>query len=85
MGTAFHLAWTYGFQRIMSSYEFTDTEASPPMDANENTLPVIINPDGTCGNGWVCEHRWPQIANMVAFRAAVDGMYQLSTIFDLKV
>lgn len=24
--------------------------------------------DGSCGNGWVCEHRWPQIYSMVAFR-----------------
>ncbi|KAF4532471.1 hypothetical protein B566_EDAN003047 [Ephemera danica] len=64
MGTAFHLAWTYGFQRIMSSFDFTDTESSPPMDASENTLPVVINPDGSCGNGWVCEHRWPQIVGM---------------------
>lgn len=23
---------------------------------------------GQCKNGWVCEHRWPQIRNMIRFR-----------------
>lgn len=32
-----------------------------------------INPDDTCGNGYVCEHRWRQIYNMVVFRATVRG------------
>jgi len=32
-----------------------------------------VNADGSCGNGWVCEHRWRQIANMAAFAAAADG------------
>lgn len=29
--------------------------------------------DGTCGNGWVCEHRWRQIYHMVDFRNVVRG------------
>lgn len=29
--------------------------------------------DGTCGNGWVCEHRWRQISQMVGFSNAVLG------------
>ena len=33
----------------------------------------IINSDGSCGNGWVCEHRWRQISNMAAFAAAASG------------
>ena len=32
-----------------------------------------VNADGTCGNGWVCEHRWRQIKNMAAFGAAALG------------
>ncbi|NWS98909.1 AMYP amylase, partial [Mionectes macconnelli] len=35
--------------------------------------PVTINEDTTCGNDWVCEHRWRQIKNMVIFRNVVDG------------
>ncbi|XP_031470733.1 pancreatic alpha-amylase-like [Phasianus colchicus] len=34
---------------------------------------VTINADSTCGNDWVCEHRWRQIRNMVVFRNVVDG------------
>ena len=35
---------------------------------------VIINGDGSCGNGWVCEHRWPPIAGMAGFAKASNGM-----------
>ncbi|XP_033100288.1 alpha-amylase-like [Anneissia japonica] len=28
---------------------------------------------GLCGNGWVCEHRWRQIKNMVKFRNVAEG------------
>ncbi|KAJ8409556.1 hypothetical protein AAFF_G00229570 [Aldrovandia affinis] len=38
-----------------------------------STKPVPINPDTTCGDGWVCEHRWRQIRNMVIFRNVVNG------------
>jgi len=52
----------------MSSFDFHDFNASPPQDSNNNILSPIINADNTCGNGWICEHRWRQIYNMVRFR-----------------
>lgn len=61
------LASTYGFPKVMSSYYFTDHDQGPPSKAPG---------DGSCGDGssWVCEHRWTNIANMVAWRAsAVKG------------
>ncbi|XP_059475319.1 alpha-amylase A-like [Neocloeon triangulifer] len=70
---AFMLAWPHGYPRLMSSFDFTDTEIGPPMDANENILPVTTNPDGSCGNGWVCEHRWNALTQMVSFRNTVVG------------
>ncbi|CAH1276939.1 AMY2B [Branchiostoma lanceolatum] len=86
MANAFMLAFPYGFVRLMSSY-YWDTYwengrdvnnwVGPPSDSNWNILPVQINGMGTCDNGWVCEHRWRQIRNMVLFRnlAAGHGMY----------
>lgn len=58
----FMLAWPYGNVRLMSSYYFTDFDAGPPS--------VGVNDGRNCGDGknWVCEHRWPQVANMVAWR-----------------
>ncbi|XP_070169478.1 alpha-amylase 4N-like isoform X1 [Polyergus mexicanus] len=44
----------------------------PPHDSAGNTLSPIINSDNTCDNGWICEHRWRQIYNMVRFRNAVN-------------
>ena len=74
MATAFHLAYPFGIPRIMSSFAFEHADQGPPADANGNLLSPIINvADGTCGGGWVCEHRWRQIYNMVGFRNAVRG------------
>ncbi|XP_022105490.1 alpha-amylase 1-like [Acanthaster planci] len=74
MANAFMLAFPYGITRVMSSFYFNhDTDAGPPADENGNTQSVTINADGTCGNGWVCEHRWRQIKNMIGFRNVAAG------------
>lgn len=65
MATAFHLSWDFGIPRIMSSFAFTDHDQGPPQDASGNLVGATINADGSCGGGWVCEHRWREIANMV--------------------
>ena len=44
----------------------TTTVSAPSQD-------VPIRADGSCGDGWVCEHRWPAIAHMVRFRNTVNG------------
>ena len=72
----FMLAYDYGFTRVMSSYYFgEDTDMGPPHleDGQYTTADVVINDDGSCGGGWVCEHRWNAISKMVAFRTAVSG------------
>ena len=73
MGTAFLLANDYGFTRVMSSYYFNQDGDGPPHNADFSAKDVTINVNGSCDNGWVCEHRWKPIANMVAFRNAVVG------------
>jgi alpha-amylase len=90
MAVAFMLAWPYGFPRVMSSYYWDQNWVNgqdkndwigPPVDGNMNTLPVVVNPDDTCGNGWICEHRWRQIYNMVKFRnvAGAEKVVNFST------
>jgi alpha-amylase len=74
MAVAFTLANDYGFTRVMSSYFYGDnSDQGPPHNADFSTKDVKINSDQSCGNGWVCEHRWRPIANMAAFRNAVVG------------
>ncbi|XP_058454603.1 alpha-amylase A-like [Malaya genurostris] len=68
MAVAFGAAYPFGQLRIMSSFAFDDLDIGPPMDSNGNIISPSINTDNTCGNGWVCEHRWRQIANMIKFR-----------------
>ncbi|XP_019490424.1 PREDICTED: alpha-amylase 1-like, partial [Hipposideros armiger] len=81
MGVGFMLAHPYGFTRIMSSFRWPryfvngkdiNDWVGPPNN-NGVTKEVTINEDTTCGNDWVCEHRWRQIRNMVMFRNVVDG------------
>uniref|UniRef100_A0A672UFR6 Alpha-amylase n=1 Tax=Strigops habroptila TaxID=2489341 RepID=A0A672UFR6_STRHB len=80
-GSWFMLAHPYGFTRVMSSFlltfsfELQDVNdwVGPPSESDGSTKAVTINEDTTCGNDWVCEHRWRQIRNMVVFRNVVDG------------
>jgi len=82
MAVSYMLAWPYGFTRVMSSFYWDQNFVNgqdkndwigPPMDGSENIISPTINADGSCGGGWVCEHRWRQIRNMVGFRNVVDG------------
>ena len=73
MAVAFMLAFPYGIPRVMSSFDFNDPNQGPPQDAEGHLISPSINADGTCGNGWVCEHRWRQIYNMIEFRNVVAG------------
>ncbi|XP_074954371.1 pancreatic alpha-amylase isoform X3 [Phalacrocorax aristotelis] len=82
MAVGFMLAHPYGFARVMSSFRWpryfvngrdVNDWMGPPSNADGSTKPVTLNADTTCGNNWVCEHRWRQIKNMVIFRNMVDG------------
>ena len=35
----------------------TAKPVSPPHNPDYSTKDVVIKPDGTCADGWVCEHR----------------------------
>ncbi|EDS43922.1 alpha-amylase 2 [Culex quinquefasciatus] len=73
MANAFMLAHTYGVPLLMSSYAFNNADQGPPSDVYNKILSPTVNADGSCGNGWICEHRWNAIANMIGFRNAVAG------------
>lgn len=57
----------------MSSFAFSNGDQGPPADGYGNLLSPEVGSDNICKNGWVCEHRWRQIFNMVGFRNAVAG------------
>lgn len=44
---------------------FTQTARNMNVLKTHSTADVPININGSCGGGWVCEHRWTAIANMV--------------------
>lgn len=80
MASAFMLAHPHGgnHPRLMSSFSFDDPSQGPPHDSDGNIISRGIDSDGACTNGWVCEHRWPEIVKMVKFRAVTDKTVVMS-------
>jgi alpha-amylase len=93
LANVFMLAWPYGYPVVMSSYAFQkasnyDTSFGPPYNADGSTrgpwadgasAPACF--DQTRG-GWVCEHRFRPIANMVGFRNATVSSWVVSNWWD---
>jgi len=66
LSLVFMLAWPYGIPQIMSSYAFsTDVQGPPNNNGFTNSVPIVGD---QCGGGWLCEHRWRPVRNMVAWR-----------------
>ncbi|MFS7876615.1 alpha-amylase family protein [Streptomyces asiaticus] len=64
LANVFMLAWPYGSPDVHSGYEFSDNDAGPP---NGGAV-------GACyQDGWKCQHKWPEIMSMVAFRNTARG------------
>lgn len=74
--SVFMLAHPHGenHPRLMSSYYFDDPSQGPPQNTTDGSIISRgIDANGKCTNGWVCEHRWSPIANMIEFRAVTAG------------
>nr|BFE72124.1 hypothetical protein GCM10020092_054250 [Actinoplanes digitatis] len=68
LANVFMLAWPYGSPSVMSGFEFGNNDQGAPQGSDGRIKDV------TCFNGqWKCEHRWPEIGNMVAFHNTVKG------------
>lgn len=76
LATVLMLAQPHGVPRVMSSYALDGKFETyvppkvlgPPFDHMFNTKPVLMRENFECYNGWICEHRWLPIRNMVHFR-----------------
>lgn len=64
LANVFMLAWPYGSPDIHSGYEWSDKDAGPP---NAGTVNACWQ------DGWKCQHAWPEIKKMVAFRNTARG------------
>ncbi|MEV5881465.1 alpha-amylase family protein [Streptomyces sp. NPDC052020] len=64
LANVFMLAWPYGSPDLHSGYEFSDHDAGPPNGGRVNAC---------WQDGWKCQHAWPEIKSMVAFRNATRG------------
>ncbi|WP_277208798.1 carbohydrate-binding module family 20 domain-containing protein [Isoptericola croceus] len=68
LANTFMLSWPYGSPTVYSGYEWDDKEAGAP-GATDTTVP-----DADCTAGWTCTQRWTEIAGMVGYHNAVEGM-----------
>ncbi|MDQ0990513.1 alpha-amylase family protein [Streptomyces sp. V3I7] len=64
LANVFMLAWPYGAPDINSGYEWSDADAGPPNGGTVNAC---------WQDGWKCQHAWPEIKSMVAFRNTTRG------------
>ncbi|KFY05486.1 hypothetical protein V492_08503 [Pseudogymnoascus sp. VKM F-4246] len=64
LASVFMLAHPYGTPDVHSGYEWSDSDAGPPGNGAVSAC---------YQDGWKCQHTWPEIRNMVAFRNAVRG------------
>ncbi|MNS72093.1 Alpha-amylase precursor [compost metagenome] len=76
LAQVFLLAWPYGYPQLYSGYKYTDREASPPLDSNLRTMP-ILDDQGNCRAPWTCEHRHKSVAAMVDFRNQTNGSFSV--------
>ena len=67
LANVFMLAHPYGYPKVMSSFEFDQRDQGAPA------TPPIAAGMSECAQGWVCEHRIPQVVLMVKFRNAMHG------------
>jgi len=81
LASIFMLAHPYGYPKVMSSYYFDSHDQGPPKAQVHNGDSVACGGEpsvsanvsaAAAGGPWVCEHRWPGIANMVAWRASAE-------------
>jgi alpha-amylase len=94
LANVFMLAWPYGYPVVMSSYAFNTGSAfnashGPPFDPGTGATrgpwdggvaqPACFN---QAIGGWVCEHRFRPIGNMVAFRNATLPSFVVTDWWD---
>jgi alpha-amylase len=97
LATVFLLSYPYGYPVLMSSFAFDRTTSAglaqgPPSDDMGNTLAIYpsgsttpsCSPDpATAPIGtWVCQHRDPFVARMLAFRKAVARQAEVVNFWD---
>jgi len=94
LANVFMLAWPYGYPVVMSSYAFNtgtayDTSYGPPFDPATGATRGPWDGGGAAPacfdqnrGGWVCEHRFRPIGNMVAFRGATMGNWSVTDWWD---
>lgn len=73
MAIAFTLATQFGVVRLMSGFQFSSAEQGPPANEAGDLISPTFDGHRQCNNGYMCQHRWPEIVNMVQFRRVTQA------------
>jgi alpha-amylase len=77
LAQAFMLAWPFGYPQLFSGYKFSNYDDGPPLIENFMSHPVM-DAVGNCQAPFTCEHRAPEIANLVYFRNVTNDAFYVS-------
>lgn len=79
LAQTFLLTWPYGYPQIFSGFNFNRDHFNqgPPVDQHLVTKP-ILDQNLNCRAEWTCEHRLPEVANLVRFRNFTDSAFYTS-------
>ncbi|WP_296632185.1 alpha-amylase family glycosyl hydrolase [Rhodoluna sp.] len=90
LANAFMLSVPYGVPMVYSGYAFSENDASPNLGADNKVLDASCSKfaspvDAVTDGLFVCQHRWNEIAGMVAWRHAVGNTAVLKQFDDGNV
>lgn len=80
LAQVFMLAWPYGYPQLYSGYRFQNFDEGPPLNAQKQTKRVL-DQAGKCVQPWTCEHRWPEVLQMVKFRNLTNHKFFASHLW----
>jgi len=67
--------------KLLNLLYYSNDWMGPPHNPDWSIADVLLDSSGQCLGGWVCEHRWPLIREMVKFRS-VAGDSALTNWWD---
>lgn len=77
LAQVFLLTWPYGYPQVFSSFKMNTFDQGPPVDKYLFTRP-ILDKNLNCNADWLCEHRLPEVPDLVRFRNSTDRAFYVS-------
>lgn len=77
LSQVFLLTWPYGYPQIFSSFKMNTFDQGPPVNELGYTK-SILDDQNNCNENWICEHRLPEVPQLVKFRNSTDNYFYIT-------